>query len=55
MNGQVVKLADTIKQEEIQSEADRLFKIFYDGDELTEFERDLERRYLSEKYKKFDI
>ena len=36
----------------MKKEADRLFKMFYDGEELTVFERDLEKRYLGLKIEK---
>ncbi len=52
MNGQVVSIADYNEHEGIKKKADELFDIFYNGDKLTGFERDIERRYLAAKLEK---
>ncbi|CAI2359543.1 unnamed protein product [Moneuplotes crassus] len=52
MNGQVPSLADYNEHEAIKKKADDLFDVFYNGDKLTSFERDIERRYLAAKFEK---
>jgi hypothetical protein len=52
MNGQVVSLGDYNEHVALKKKADDIFDIFYNGEKLTGFERDLERKYLSEKMNK---
>lgn len=53
LNGQVPKLVDYNLANEIRDETDKIFDQFYNGEPLTDFERDLEKRYLALKYQKF--
>ena len=53
LNGQVPSLVDYNLSTEIREETDKLFDVFYNGEPLTDFERDLEKRYLALKYQKF--
>lgn len=41
MNGSVPNSVDLPKQREINEECDKYAKIFYEGEELTDFEKDL--------------
>jgi hypothetical protein len=52
MNGQVVSTGDYNQFVALRKKADKIFDIFYDGEKLTGFERDIERRYLAEKMSK---
>ncbi len=52
MNGSVVSLIDKPKHDQIREKVDKLHKIFYQGDPLTEFELDVERMYVNEKHEK---
>lgn len=52
MNGSVPNSVDLPRQREIDEECAALQKIFYDGEELTDFEKDLQRIYLSNKLQK---
>lgn len=52
MNGSTVSLIDLPKLKEIQGKVDKLRKIFYQGEELTEFEQDMERMYIGAKLEK---
>lgn len=52
MNGQVVGLGEYNDHEAVKQKADELFDIFYNGEKLTPFERDIERRYLATKLEK---
>ncbi len=52
MNGSVCDSVDLPVQREIQQEIDRLVSVFYNGDKLTDFEKDVERLYLANKLKK---
>ena len=54
MNGQVVSIGDYNDYVKIKEKADEIFDIFYNGEKLTEFERDIERRYLSLKSDKLN-
>ena len=46
MNGSVINSADLPKQQEIDATCDDLCSTFYDGEKLTDFEKDLQRIYL---------
>jgi hypothetical protein len=50
MNGQVVKLGDYNEFVNIKKKADDLFDIFYNGERLTSFEEEIERKYIGEKF-----
>jgi len=52
MNGQVVSWGDYNEFVKLKQKADDIFDIFYNGEKLTGFERDLERRYLAKKLEK---
>lgn len=52
MNGSVPNSVDLPRQREIDEECAALHKVFYDGEVLTEFEKDLQRIYLSNKLQK---
>lgn len=52
MNGSVVSLLDKPKHDQIRERVEKLHKVFYQGDELTNFELDIERMYVNEKYEK---
>lgn len=52
MNGSVVSLLDKPKHDKIRDKIDKLMKVFYDGDALTDFEIDIERMYVSAKLEK---
>jgi hypothetical protein len=52
LNGQVVSLGDYNEYVGTKKTCDKLVKIFYQGEELTEFELDLEKIYLAEKLTK---
>ena len=54
MNGQVVSLGDYNDYIKLKEKADQIFDIFYNGEKLTDFERDIERRYLSLKNDKLN-
>lgn len=52
MNGSVVPLLEKPKADEIADKCKRMVDTFYQGDELTELERDTERMYIAEKFEK---
>ena len=52
MNGSVVSLLDKPKHDKIRERVSKLHKTFYQGDELTHFEQDIERMYVNDKYEK---
>lgn len=52
MNGQVVSVGDYNEFVALRKKADDLFDIFYNGEKLTPFERDIERRYIAAKLNK---
>lgn len=52
MNGQVVQWGDYNEYINVKKQADDLFDIFYNGEKLTSFERDIERKYLARKHDK---
>jgi len=52
MNGSVVSLLDKPKHDKIRERVSKLHKTFYQGDELTNFEQDIERMYVNDKYEK---
>lgn len=54
MNGQVVSLVDYNEHEALRKKADKIYDIFYNGDKLSGFERDVERRYLAAKLEKLN-
>ena len=54
MNGQVVSLGDYNEHEALRKKADKIYDIFYHGDKLSGFERDVERRYLAAKLEKLN-
>jgi len=52
MNGSVPTLLDSHSHDKIKARADALVDVFYNGDPLTDYEEDVERMYLMEKYNK---
>lgn len=52
MNGQVPLMEDYEKMESLRKKADEIVDIFYNGDKLTNYEKDVEKRYLVLKYEK---
>ena len=52
MNGAVVPLLEKPKSDEISGKCQEMMDTFYQGDKLTEFERDTERMYIAEKLEK---
>ena len=52
MNGQVVGWGEYNQFVNLKRKADEIFDIFYNGEKLTSFERDLERKYLTLKLDK---
>ena len=54
MNGQVPSLGDYNEYIALKKKADSIFDIFYNGDKLTPFERDIERRYIAAKFEKIN-
>lgn len=52
MNGSVVSLLDKPKHDQIRERVSKLHKVFYQGDELTAFEQDIERMYVNDKHEK---
>jgi ribosomal protein L5 len=52
MNGSVVGLIENNKHESIRKQCKDLQNIFYQGEQLTDFEKDIERMYVSAKYEK---
>lgn len=52
MNGQVPSIGDYNEYVALRKKADDIFDIFYNGEKLSGFERDLERRYISKKMEK---
>lgn len=52
MDGSVVQLIDKPKHDMIRSKVDKLHKIFYQGDPLTDLEVDIERMYVNDKHEK---
>jgi hypothetical protein len=53
VSGRVVQSEDIILYEELRNKAESLMRIFYDGDLMTPFEREIERMYLTMKQGKF--
>ena len=52
MNGSVVPLLEKPKHDAIEQKLRKLFKVFYQGDDLTPLELDIERQYIAHKYQK---
>lgn len=52
INGSVVPLIDKPKHDKIRSKNKKLHKIFYEGDQLTDLEVDIERMYINAKHDK---
>lgn len=52
MNGSVVGLLEKSKHDQIRERVEKLHKVFYQGDELTNFEQDIERMYVNDKAEK---
>lgn len=52
MDGSVVQMIDKPKHDMIRSKVDKLHKIFYQGDPLTDLEVDIERMYVNDKHEK---
>ena len=52
MNGSVVPLIEKAKHDAIRQKVNTLHKIFYNGDQLTAFEQDIERMYVNDKHEK---
>lgn len=46
MNGSVVPMVDKPKHDEIKDKIDEKFRVFYEGDKLSDLELDIERHYL---------
>lgn len=51
-NGSMVSMIDYPKQEKIRQQVNDIISVFYNGDPLTPFESDIEKRYISEKLTK---
>lgn len=47
MNGSVVPMLEKPRHDAINKKLDKLTKTFYDGDQLTPIEIDIERQYMS--------
>ena len=54
MNGSVVPLIEKVKHDSIAKKVKEWVKVFYVGDELTDFEREVERQYLFAKNQKVE-
>lgn len=52
MNGSVVAMIDKAKHDEIRDKTRKLHNVFYNGDEQTELELDIERMYVNAKSEK---
>ncbi len=52
MNGSVVAMVDKNKHDAIREKVKRLNRAFYQGEELTQYEQDIERMYVNEKHEK---
>ena len=52
MNGSVVPLIEKPRHDLIRAKVDRLHKVFYQGDPLTDLEQDIERMYVNDKHEK---
>ena len=55
VSGRVPFLEDYDYFKTAKEKVDRLWKVFYEGDEMTPFEREIERMYLLIKQEKFNI
>jgi hypothetical protein len=53
MNGSVAPLIDKPKYDHIREKVNKLHKVFYDGDPLTDLEVDIERMYIASKHEKY--
>jgi hypothetical protein len=53
ISGRVVHSEDKILYDELKNKIESLMKIFYEGDLMTPFEREIERMYLMMKQGKF--
>ena len=54
MNGSVVPLIEKVKHDSLAKKVKDWVKVFYVGDELTDFEREVERQYLFAKNQKVE-
>jgi len=54
MNGSVVPLLEKPKHDAIDKKLSKFTKVFYEGDELSKLELDIERHYISQKFQKFN-
>jgi len=52
MNGSVVPMLEKPKHDEIKKETEKLLDVFYNGDKLTDIEKDVQRMYLGKKLDK---
>jgi len=52
MNGSVVPMLEKPKHDEIKKEIKKVMHTFYEGDQLTNLERDVQRMYLGKKLDK---
>ena len=52
MNGSVVPYLEKPKHDDIREKVWKWIKMFYVGEPLTDYEQDVERQYLSQKYEK---
>lgn len=52
MNGSVVPMLEKPKHDEIKKEIEKLLDVFYNGDKLTDIEKDVQRMYLGKKLDK---
>ena len=52
MNGSVVPMLEKPKHDEIKKEITKVMHTFYEGDQLTNLERDVQRMYLGKKLDK---
>lgn len=52
MNGQVVDMLDKPRFDRIRDKCNKMHKIFYEGDQLSQFEMDIERMYVADKVEK---
>jgi len=52
MNGSVVSSLDLPKSRKIEEKCEELSHIFYEGEVLSDFEKDVQRIYLSNKLQK---
>lgn len=55
ISGRVVNLDDIEEFDKLRKKANDLYRIFYEGDRLTPFEREIERMYLLLKQEKFNL